>query len=226
MQTYFLPYIGYWQLLGAVDQFVVYDNIQYTKKGWINRNRFLQNGKDVLFTVPLQKDSDYLDVVKRSVAESYDRQKLLNQLEASYRKAPFFAEAFPVISSIVKVGDRNLFDYIYQSIRGITGFLDIKTPLIVSSSIGIDHSLRGEDKVLAICRAMGATHYINASGGQELYSKAAFAAQGVQLEFIKTKPICYRQYGDEFVANLSIIDVMMFNSKESVWAMLREYDLA
>src|SRR3954469_19367039 len=88
MQPYFMPYIGYWQLLGAVDAFVLYDNIQYTKKGWINRNRFLQNGKDVLFTIPLKKDSEYLDVVERALAEDFDGKKLLNQLEASYRKAP------------------------------------------------------------------------------------------------------------------------------------------
>ena len=54
MQPYFLPYIGYWQLLSAVDQFVVYDNIKYTKKGWINRNRFLRDGTDAVFTIPLK----------------------------------------------------------------------------------------------------------------------------------------------------------------------------
>jgi len=64
MQPYFLPYIGYWQLINAVDKFVVYDNIEYTKKGWINRNRFLQNGKDELFTIPLKKDSDYFTHVQ------------------------------------------------------------------------------------------------------------------------------------------------------------------
>jgi hypothetical protein len=225
MQPYFLPYIGYWQLLSAVDKFVVYDNIQYTKKGWINRNRFLQNGRDVLFTVPLKKDSDFLDVVKRSVAENYDRTKLLNQLEASYRKAPFYKEVFPIVISIVESTQRNLFDYIFQSITEIAKFLGIKTLIVVSSSISIDHSLRGEEKVLAICSAMGATGYINASGGQDLYSKEVFAGHRINLEFINTRPIRYQQYGDEFVPNLSIVDVMMFNSRASICAMLQEYDL-
>ena len=62
MQPYFFPYIGYFQLIAAVDQFIVYDNIKYTKKGWINRNRMLQNGKDVMFSLPLKSDSDFLDV--------------------------------------------------------------------------------------------------------------------------------------------------------------------
>jgi hypothetical protein len=225
MQPYFLPYIGYWQLLAAVDKFVIYDNIQYTKKGWINRNRFLQNGKDVLFTIPLKKDSDFLDVVGRSVAENYDRSKLLNQFEASYRKAPFFGEVFPVITSIVKAGHQNLFDYILNSIKHVADFLEIKTLIEISSSIPMDHTLRGEQKVMGICRAIGATRYINPSGGQDLYSKEVFAGLGIELQFIITRPICYRQFGEAFVPNLSIVDVMMFNSRESIHAMLCEYDL-
>src|SRR6476469_7826367 len=94
MQPYFMPYIGYWQLLAMVDSFVLYDNIQYTKKGWINRNRFLQNGKDALFTIPLKKDSDFREVRERSIADDFDGDKLLKQFEASYRKAPHFETVF------------------------------------------------------------------------------------------------------------------------------------
>jgi len=225
MQPYFMPYIGYWQLLGAVDAFVLYDNIQYTKKGWINRNRFLKNGQDWLFTIPLKKDSEYLAVAQRSIADNFDCDKLLNQLAASYRKAPFFARVFPVVSSIIQAGHRNLFEYIHHSIRVTADFLEIKTPLVISSTVAIDHSLRGEQKVLAICKALGATTYINAIGGQELYSPAAFGTEGIALKFIKTTPMAYPQFGGEFVANLSIIDVMMFNSQESIRAMLGHYDL-
>src|SRR5436190_5443164 len=127
MQPYFMPYIGYWQLLALVDTFVIYDNIQYTKKGWINRNRFLQNGKDALFTLPLKKDSDFLDVSKRFLADDFDRNKLLNQLSASYRKAPQFKTVFPLITSIVNAEHRNLFDYIHDSIQRTAEFLAIRT---------------------------------------------------------------------------------------------------
>ena len=225
MQPYFLPYIGYWQLLAMADAFVLYDDIQYTKKGWINRNRFLQNGKDALFTLPLKKDSEFRPVVERFLADDFDRDKLLNQLEGSYRKAPFFQTVLPVIASVIRAQHANLFEYIHHSIRVTADFLSIKTPLIISSSIAIDHSLRGESKVLAICKAMDATNYVNAIGGQELYSKSTFAASGVTLEFIKTRPISYQQFGTDFVTNLSIIDLMMFNSRESIRAMLGEYDL-
>jgi hypothetical protein len=225
MQPYFMPYIGYWQLLSLVDTFVLYDNIQYTKKGWINRNRFLRNGKDALFTVPLKKDAEFLDVVDRRLADDFDRDKLLNQLQASYRKAPFFDSAFPVITSIINAKHCKLFDYLHESIRVTAEFLSIRTPIIISSTIAMDHALRGADKVIAMCKAVGADSYTNPIGGQELYSKAVFASNGVALEFIKTRQITYHQGGGAFVANLSIIDVMMFNSKESIHALLGEYDL-
>lgn len=225
MQPYFMPYIGYWQLLSAVDAFVLYDNIRYTKKGWINRNRFLKHDQDATFTVPLKKDSDCLDVVQRSVADDFDRDKLLNQIDASYRKAPFFKTVFPVVSAIIRAERRNLFDYIYHSIRVTTDFLGVKTPIVISSTLALDHSLKGESKVVAICKAMGATNYINPIGGQTLYSKLRFLTHGLTLEFIQTRPMGYQQYNGEFVPNLSIIDVMMFNSKESIRAMLGEYDL-
>jgi hypothetical protein len=173
----------------------------------------------------VKQDSDFLDVARRSVADSFNPGKLLNQLEASYRKAPFFAGVFPVLTSIIKAPQRNLFDYIHHSIRVTADFLDVKTPIVISSTVAIDHSLRGERKVLAICRSLGATTYINAIGGLELYSKSAFDAAGIVLQFIKTRPISYPQFGGAFVANLSIIDVMMFNSRESIRAMLGEYDL-
>jgi len=225
MQPYFLPYIGYWQLLGAVDAFVLYDNIQYTKKGWINRNRFLKNDSDALFTIPLRKDSDFLNVIDRMIADEFDPERLLNQLAGSYRKAPFFSRVFPLLGSIVACKDRNLFGYIEHSIRCVAEFLDIKTPIVISSTLQIDHSLRGEQKVLALCRAMGASHYINPVGGQELYSKPAFKEFGITLEFLQARPIRYPQFSNEFVSNLSIVDVLMFNQRESVVGMLQEYDL-
>src|SRR5437016_10802468 len=101
MQPYFFPYIGYFQLIHSVDLFIIYDNIKYTKKGWINRNRFLRNGAEVVFTVPLRKDSDFLNVKDRTVAGDFGRGKLVNQLREAYRRAPHFDHAFPVVERSV-----------------------------------------------------------------------------------------------------------------------------
>ncbi len=225
MQPYFLPYIGYWQLLAAVDRFVVYDNIQYAKKGWINRNRFLRNGADAFFTVPLKKGSDFLDVAARSIADDFDPKTLLNPLAAAYRRAPFFAEVFPLIEAVVAAAPRNLFEYLHHGLVATAAYLDIRTPIVVSSTVPIDHALKGEQKVLAICGALGATRYINAIGGRELYSPAAFAERGVELKFIQSRPIAYQQYDAPFVPALSIVDVLMFNPRDAVRRMLHEYDL-
>lgn len=225
MQPYFLPYIGYFQLLNAVDKYVIYDNIQYTKKGWINRNRILQNGKDLMITIPLEKDSDYLDIKDRYLSVGFDKKKLLNQIRESYRKAPYFDMLMPLIERIVNYDDTNLFHYIDNSIREICKYLDIKTEIIISSTFDIDHSLKGQDKVIAICKELKATDYYNAIGGQELYSPEEFKKENINLYFISSNPIEYKQFANEFVPWLSILDVMMFNSLENIHKILDNYKL-
>ncbi len=215
MQPYFLPYVGYFQLINAADLFIVYDNIKYTKKGWINRNRFLLNGKDAVFSIPLKKDSDSLDIKDREISADFKKSKLLNQIREAYRRAPYFARTFPLVERIVLEKETNLFKFILNSIKETCESLAIGTEIVVSSSLRIDHSLPGKTKVLALCRHVGADLYINAIAGQELYSKEDFSAHGIELKFLKTKPFEYRQLGDKFVPWLSIIDVMMFNSPDA-----------
>lgn len=223
MQPYFLPYIGYFQLIAAVDMFIVYDNIKYTKKGWINRNRFLQNGKAALFSIPLKKDSDFLDVRERELATDFKREKLLNQLRSAYLRAPYFKDVFPLIEEVIQFDDPNLFRFIHNSILKVCKYLNLKSKITISSNIQIDHSLKNQDKVIAICQKVGANVYFNPIGGLELYSKRYFQDQKVDLKFIKSKPIKYAQFGNEFVPSLSTIDVMMFNSKEEIKTMLALY---
>lgn len=212
MQPYFFPYIGYFQLIKSVDVFVVYDNIKYTKKGWINRNRMLQNGKDVMFSIPLKNDSDSLDVCERELSTDFNRDKLLNQFKGAYRFAPYFEQTFLLVESIVRCEDNNLFRFLHNSIVATCNYLDIDTEIKISTEVTIDHNLKSQDKVIALCEALGASAYINAIGGIELYSKEAFSNKGIDLKFIKSMPFEYTQLGGEFVPWLSIIDVMMFNS--------------
>ena len=225
MQLYFMPYIGYFQLINAVDVFVVYDNIQFTKKGWFHRNRILVNGKDKMFSVPLKKDSDYLDVAQRVLADSFDieSKRMIRRIKASYQKAPYCKEVMPLVEECFQRGSGNLFDFIHTSLELLTQFLQIDTKIIISSAIDIDHTLKSQDKVLAICKKLNADIYINAIGGQDLYVAEAFRIKGIELRFIKTKSIEYKQFDNEFVPWLSIIDVMMFNSKERIKEYLHYY---
>lgn len=222
MQPYFLPYIGYWQLIAAVDAFVVYDNIKYTKKGWINRNRFLRNGVEAAFSLPLRKDSDFLHVNQRSLADSFGRSELLNRFREAYRKAPEFTSVMPVVEEIILNPASNLFDYIFASIQMICEFLEIQTPLVASSTIDCDHSLKSGERVQAICHALSANTYVNPAGGLELYSKEDFAARGIDLKFLRALPFQYQQSGNPFVPWLSILDVLMFNSKNVTRSQIYE----
>lgn len=226
MQPYFFPYIGYFQLIQSVDLLIVYDNIKYTKKGWINRNRILHNSRETLFSLPLKKDSDFLDVCARELAADFKRDKLLNQITESYRRAPYYTQTFPLLEQIVNYSDSNLFNYLYHSITKTCNHLDIKTEIRVSSTVHIDHTLKNQEKVLALCAAANADTYINAIGGLDLYSKDIFQANNIKLAFIRAKPFEYHQFNNEFIPWLSIIDILMFNPLEKIRdVLLSNYEL-
>ena len=228
MQPYFLPYIGYFQLLNKVDIFIIYDNIQFTKKGWINRNRILLNGNDQLFSIPLKKDSDYLNVNQRFLAESFNAEvlKTLRKIENSYRKAPNFNEVYPLIKRIFTYKEENLFKFILNSVKELNNYLGITTELIVSSDIDIDHSLKSSEKVIAICENLKGTNYINPIGGIDLYMKSNFEKKGIVLQFLKPELNIYPQFKNKFIPGLSMLDVMMFNSKDEImFGMINKYEL-
>lgn len=225
MQPYFLPYIGYFQLMGAVDVFVAYDNIKYTKKGWINRNRFLRNGTDASFGVPIRHDSDRLDIAQRTIAPGFDRTGLLAQLREAYRKAPHFAATWPLVTAVVETPEENLFGFLLQGLKLTRDHLGLRTPIVASSSIAADHSLRSQERVIAIAQSLGARTYVNAAGGADLYSREAFSEAGLDLRFLRSTVVHYPQAGAPFVPWLSIVDVLMFNGAERTHALLREYEL-
>lgn len=227
MQPYFCPYIGYFQLINAVDTFVVYDDIQYSKKGWFNRNRILLNGHDEMFTIPLKKDSDFLDVRERQVADDSlaARKKILARIDNAYRLAPRHAQVMPLLQRVFLYKGENLFDFIHFSLRELCSELGIQTPLVVSSTLGVSRALKGEERVFETVKALGADTYINAIGGRELYRPEVFAEKGIELHFIRSQAIEYPQFDHPFVPWLSIIDVMMFNEPAAIRTYLNAYDL-
>ena len=226
MQPYIFPYIGYFQLMHAVDAFVVYDNIKYTKKGWINRNRYLLNGEATTFSLPLRKDSDDLDIRDRHLSADFNRGKLLGQLREAYRKAPHFNATLALVEEVIGNPADNLFDYLHQGLAKTCQHLGITTPILVSSMLDADHSLRSQERVIALANAVGASEYINPIGGLELYSREDFARQSVALGFLRSRPIEYPQLGEGFVPWLSIVDVLMFNGAERTReSLLSQFDV-
>lgn len=222
MQPYFLPYIGYFQLIAHVDKFVVYDTIKFTKKGWLNRNRMLRNGEPVTFSIPVTKASDYLNVHERVVSESFEPGKLINQIKGNYAKAPMCTEVLPLIEEVVGYKSKNLFDFIFHSIHEMCQYLRIDTPLLVSSEVESATDLRAEDRVMGLCADLGASVYTNPIGGLDLYDPNTFGANGIQLKFLRSDNVIYDQFNAPFQPALSILDVIMFNDPGRIAAWLRD----
>ena len=227
MQPYLFPYIGYWQLINAVDKFVIYDNIQYEKNGWMRRNRILVNGTDKLFSVPVAKGSDYVDVRERRIAEDYlqETNKILRLIRNNYGKMPFFGDVYPMLEKCFNYKSVNLFEYIYHSVQSVCDYLGISTEIIVSSTLNIDDSFKREYRVIETCKCMRADTYINPIGGMDLYSKEQFLEQGIHLQFLKANLTKYEQNAKEFVPALSIIDMLMRMSKDELKCQLEDFSI-
>jgi len=226
MQPYFLPYIGYLQLMKAVDKFVLYDDVNYINKGWINRNRLLVNGKEYLFTIPLIEASQNKRINEIYLSNDPKwRGKLLKTIEQAYKKSPFYLAAGSVVEKSINFEADKLSDWIAASFGILVNYLNIQTEIVTSSEIYQNAHLKGQERILDICRQEKAEHYINPIGGTELYEKAAFEKSGIRLNFIKSKSVIYPQYNHEFVPWLSIVDLMMFNDVATIQGFLNEYEL-
>lgn len=226
MQPYIYPYIGYFQLINSVDKFVILDDVNYINKGWINRNNILVNGKSNLFTIPLKEASQNKKISEILISDDVNWEtKFLKTVLLSYKKAPFFGIVYPVIEEITNSSKTNISKFNLQAIERICQYLEINTKIVPSSSIYENDHLKAQDKIIDICIQENASIYVNPIGGIELYNKQDFINNELELFFIKSKNILYKQFNNEFVAWLSIIDVLMFNSKEEVAGLLNQYEL-
>ena len=223
MQPYFMPYIGYFQTMAAVDTYVVYDDVQYIKGGWVAHNYLMINGEKRMFTINLRGASP--NKLFNEVEIGDDFRKFERLLQLNYGKAPYFAEVMPVLQEIFHYPDRNLARFLWNTYCRLFAYLEIETNIILSSTVEKDNTLHGAHKVLDICHSLGADTYYNAIGGQELYEKQFFADNGIQLYFVKTDDLSYPQFREPFEPNLSIIDVLMHNGKEGTRYLLHRYTL-
>ena len=226
MQPYFLPYVGYLQLMNAVDKFVLYDDVNYINKGWINRNRLLVNGKEYLFTVPLKEASQNKLINEIELGNDPQwRGKLLKTIEQAYKKAPYYPTVLGIIEKILNLEAQTISQLIAGSLEILKQYLAIPTELVLSSTIYQNGHLKAQARILDICLQEKASQYINPIGGVELYDKAIFAKNGIQLNFIKSKPVEYQQFKNDFVPWLSVIDLMMFNDVLTIQGFLGEFEL-
>lgn len=224
MQPYFMPYIGYFQLMKAVDKYIIYDDVNYIKGGWVSRNYLLINGEKKMFTITLKEASP--NKLFNEIEIKDDFKKLMKTLQLNYSKSVNFKEAMVLMERIISFPNKQLSQFIANSFQEILNYLSIDTELILSSNIYKNNTLKGQEKVLNICNILGANTYYNAVGGQELYSKEKFKKNGIMLNFIETMIQPYPQpHTRSFVPSLSMIDVLMNNSKEEINALLDSFIL-
>lgn len=223
MQPYLFPYIGYFQLIQAVESFVVYDDVNFIKQGWINRNNILLEGKCHRFTLNLIGASSFKRI--NDIQIGNNKWKIYKTIATAYNKAPFYKETMTLLEDIFTNSDTNLAMFLYQSLKKTCDYLGIRTRFIMSSEMEKNNELTSQRKVIHICSLLNADEYINAIGGISLYSSEHFLLKNIRLKFLKTKDISYDQGNRAFIGNLSIIDVMMFNSKEDIKNLLKEYEL-
>ena len=227
MQPYFFPYLNYFQLLDAADVFVVFDDVNFINRGWINRNYILLNHNKHLFTVPLVKATQNRMIKDIEVADQTKwRPKFLKILGHAYSRAPEFQNVFPGIESLVHNPQTMISVLAAASIEFVKDQMDMKTKILFSSKLGYDRGTSGHEKIIEICQLLNAEVYINPIGGIDLYSSDVFIDNGIELRFLRAQDYRYRQFKEkDFIPNLSIIDALMFNSKEELSGLLKQYTL-
>lgn len=226
MQPYFFPYIGYWQLINVVDKFIIYDDVNYIKRGWINRNRILINGSAAYLTMPLDHPSQNKKICDTELNTTLPwRNKLLRTIELSYRKAPHFNDVYPIIDKLIRYEVTSLSSFLSFQLQSLSVYMGIDVVFKTASSCYEDAKLEGEKRILDICKKEGATTYVNPQGGKKLYSRKTFKKNGIEIRFLSPLGVEYKQFGDIHVPWLSIIDVLMFNSKNKVRLLLNECEL-
>lgn len=230
MQPYIFPYIGYFQLIYAVDIFVFYDDVNFIKQGWINRNKILNKNKPLFFTIPLDKPSSFKSIIETKINHQlYEkwRYKFLKTLEQTYKKAPNFNIIYPLVQEILNFDkETNIANLAMDSNIKIAQYLGISTKFCAASEVFSESKIfQREERLIHICESLKVRKYINVLSGKELYSKEEFKMAGVDLYFLNTKLKNYKQFDNEFVPGLSMIDVLMFNTIAEIHILLKNFEL-
>ena len=218
-QPYFFPYIGFWQLVNAADLFLIGDNYNFIKHGWIQRNRILVCGKPFFWGLEVKHISSFKKINETEFTDFNVSQKL-NTIYYAYCRAPQFDAGYALIKEILNYPKRNVAEFLFHSIKAVCQYLGINTKFVKSSEITGNDNFKREYRIYDFCQRLGGDTYINAVGGQDLYHFEDFEKHGVSLKFIHPNIRPYKQFSNEFVPGLSILDVIMFNPLDAIKEML------
>lgn len=224
MQPYFMPYIGYFQLIKSVDRFVILDDVNYIKRGWSNRNYIIVNGARHRFTISLRGASQNKRYTDIELSDDFKR--FLKTIEYAYKRSDCYAHVISLIKNVCSCRSDRFSELAISSLRDICSYLSIDTEILLSSELSKHDGLKGVNRIIDICRMLGGDIYINLPGGVSLYDREIFAGEGIELKFLQPSFGEYHQPGVEsFIGGLSIIDVLMNNRVEDVNILLQSYKL-
>ncbi|TWI56599.1 WbqC-like protein [Pseudomonas duriflava] len=225
MQPYLFPYLGYFQLIAASDAFVLGDDLQYVKRSWMNRNRILTQEQANLITFPLRRGGHLDAINERWLCDQFEQEaaQLIKVIERSYAKAPYRLDALDLLRSILGSSERNLARFAELSIRSLCAYMRIDTPIYVQSQLANTQDMDKQDRVIFLTQRLEGRRYLNLIGGISLYCPAYLASHDIELRFLSMNDLTYPQGKHAFVPSLSIIDVLMFNSRDEVKRLLECY---
>ncbi|MFT5635030.1 MAG: hypothetical protein ACI89T_000461 [Cognaticolwellia sp.] len=231
MQPYIFPYLGYYQLIHHTDKWVVFDDIQFSSKSWVNRNRILhpeQNKAWQYFTIPIKKHS--LSTKINELDINYQlawKEQILGKLSHYKNRAPFYRQTINLINEVFDTSPCKLNNLLVNALKITCNYLDIDFNYQLFSELNFDESVISSpgDWALHISKKLNASEYINPPGGYSIFSEQSFLNKNIKLSFLTSDLPDYNQNRKPSIPALSIIDVMMWNSVTDIKNMLKQYKL-
>ncbi len=220
MQPGYLPWLGFFELMHHCDLFVIFDDVQYTKKDWRSRNKIRTKDGWMWLTVPVQTKDRRFQLINEAVIDhtSNWRQKHIKSVEVHYGKARYLKEFFPAFKEIVGFKWERLVDLDLELIKWLAGALGIRRDIVMSSSLKTTGGR--EEKIIAVCEALGATELYDTKASSTFLDRAAFENRGIKLEFQDYQHPVYRQLYEPFLAQMSVIDLLFNYGPESLGMIL------
>jgi hypothetical protein len=228
MQPYFFPYLGHFALIAAVDEWVVFDISQYTRKSWINRNRVLRADKGWQYiSIPLRQSSIHIKISEAKIDRTAELERyVFGKLSHYNKRAPYFAQVCEIVrQAFAGVEDGSLVSLNIRGLSSVCAYLGIPFRYRICSRLGLQFpgTLQAGQWAPWIAGRLGAQAYINPAGGRALFDAADFAKENVELRFLEFAPFAYATPGYTFEPDLSILDVLMWNSQSTIVQAIRDH---
>ena len=229
MQPYFMPYLGYFALIKHTDAFVFFDTPQYIKRGWVNRNRIIHQQENFNYiNIPLKKAPQETAIKDMLIDDSQDwKKKIFAQLEIYKKKSPYYEDVINLLHETLDKEYKTIGEINIAATIAVCKYLGIDKPFYIYSEmdLNIPQVNAPDEWALYITKAMGYKTYINPPGGMTFFNYAKYEKENIELKFLKINLTPYVQKRGYFEPGLSIVDVMMFNSKEKIMEMLDDITL-